>query len=144
MNSEFTVAVHSLVFLNHKRRVMRSEDIAESVCTHPARVRKVLSRLTKAGLLTSREGHRGGGYAFCGNPEEVTLLDVLDALSERVVEPGWTSGDTDMECLIASGMGEIMEGICADLNLACRDRLRAVTIAAIDRKIFDGRRSKEA
>lgn len=145
MNSEFTVAVHSLVFLNHKNRVTRSEDIAQNVCTHPARVRKVLSRLKKAGLVTSREGQRGGGYAFAGDPARVTLLQVLDALDERIISAGWASGDMDMECLIASGMGAIMGGIYDELDRLCRERLSQTTIADIDRQIFgDGVNGRQA
>ena len=44
--------------------------------------------LKKAGLVTSREGQRGGGYAFAEDPARVTLLQVLDALDERIVSAG--------------------------------------------------------
>ena len=54
MNAEFAVAVHSLVFLARRGGTSTSEEIARSVCTHPARVRKVLSRLKKAQLVSSR------------------------------------------------------------------------------------------
>lgn len=136
MSSEFTVAVHSLVFLNHKQRVMRSDDIAENVCTHPARVRKVLSKLKKAGLVTSREGHRCGGYAFECDAGQVTLRMVLEALNERLITSGWASGDMDMECLIASGMSAIMSDIYDELERGCHERLTKITIADIDRRIF--------
>lgn len=144
MNSEFTVAVHSLVYLNHKGRVTRSEDIAQNVCTNPARVRKVLSQLKKAGLVSSREGKREGGYAFQGDPGEVSLLNVLDALGEKVVAPAWLSGDTDMDCLIASGMGDVMAGIFGDLDGLCRERLSQITIQHIDRAIFGTKEEGEA
>lgn len=137
MNSDFVVAVHSLVYLEHKHaRTVHSEEIAANVCTHPVRVRRVLSRLCKAGLITSREGHRAGGYCFEGDAVSITLLKVLDALGQKVVSPGWTSGDTDMDCLIASGMGGIMEGIFDDMDQACRDKLDQVTIGHIVDKIF--------
>ena len=77
MNAEFAVAVHSLVFLTRRGGTSTSEEIARSVCTHPARVRKVLSRLKKAQLVSSREGHQDGGYAAMCAAEAVTLLDVL-------------------------------------------------------------------
>lgn len=137
MNSDFTVAVHSLVYLEHKRQLtVNSEEIAANVCTHPVRVRRVLSRLCKAGLITSREGHKTGGYCFDGDPRRLTLLQVLDALDQKVVPPGWTSGDTDMECLIASGMGEIMRGLFEELDQACREKLARVTVADIVGAIF--------
>lgn len=61
MNSEFTIAVHCLVFLSMKAECMaNSEDLSQSVGTHPARVRKVLSVLRKHGYLTTKEGAHGG------------------------------------------------------------------------------------
>ena len=137
MNSDFTVAVHSLVYLEHKKGCsVNSEEIAANVCTHPVRVRRVLSRLCKAGLITSREGHKGGGYCFDGDPSQIPLLTVLDALGQQVVPQGWTSGDTDMRCLIASGMGEVMRGLFDQLDQACREKLAGITVADIVAAIF--------
>lgn len=95
MNAEFAVAVHSLVFLARRGGTSTSEEIARSVCTHSARVRKVLSRLKKAQLVSSREGHQDGGYAAMRAAEDVTLLDVLNALETRVVPPIRPCADSD-------------------------------------------------
>jgi DNA-binding IscR family transcriptional regulator len=46
MNSEFVIAVHSLVLLAYRPDGMAtSDEIAANVCTHPARVRKVRRRV---------------------------------------------------------------------------------------------------
>ena len=49
MNSEFTIAVHALVFLNHKRESVSSDKLAANICTNPARVRKIMGKLRKRG-----------------------------------------------------------------------------------------------
>ena len=51
MTSEFTIAVHALVFLNHKGTVFSSEGLAANVCTNAARIRKVMAKLKKADLV---------------------------------------------------------------------------------------------
>lgn len=135
MTSEFCVAVHALVYLNHKGGTVRSEALAENICTNPARVRKVMARLGRAGLVETREGAEGG-YLFTKRAEEVNLRQIGDALDTEYVGTSWHSGDRDMKCLVASGMADIMDGILGDLNETCRARLQAVTIAAIDSKIF--------
>lgn len=57
MNSEFTIAVHSLVFLaNLPDHMATSEEIATNVSTHSARIRKVMGFLRKAGYVTTKEG----------------------------------------------------------------------------------------
>ena len=45
MTSEFAIAVHALVYLNHKGETVSSEALAENICTNPARVRKVMAKL---------------------------------------------------------------------------------------------------
>ncbi|WP_320912645.1 Rrf2 family transcriptional regulator, partial [Eisenbergiella porci] len=54
MTSEFGMAVHALTFLNHKGEMVSSEVLAENICTNPARVRKVMAKLKRAGLVTTR------------------------------------------------------------------------------------------
>ncbi|WP_066648768.1 RrF2 family transcriptional regulator [Christensenella timonensis] len=135
MTGEFTIAVHALVYLNHKQEMLSSDELAKNVCTHPARIRKVMSKLKKAGLLTTKEG-AVGGYAFRLDPKGVTLRMVSDALEEPLVAAGWRSGNADMKCLVASGMAAVMDGIYAGLDRACKERLGKITIADIDAMIF--------
>ncbi len=52
MTSEFTIAVHALVYLNHKAQLLSSEALAKNICTNPARVRKIMTKLKKAGFVS--------------------------------------------------------------------------------------------
>lgn len=135
MNGEFVVAVHALVYLNHKKCVLSSEELAKNVCTNPARIRKVMAKLKKAGFVVTKEG-LDGGYRFIGNPSEVSLKRIGEALGTVYVNVGWHSGDQDMECLVASGMAGIMDDICADLDSRCKEQLEHITVDTIDRMIF--------
>ena len=56
MNSDFCVAVHGMVYLNHKNCQLSSEELAENICTNPARVRKVMAKLKKKNLVQTKEG----------------------------------------------------------------------------------------
>ena len=131
------MAVHALVFLNHRQGVVSSEALAENVCTNAARVRKVMAPLKRAGLVETREGNEGG-YRFAADPVGTDLASIAEALDVRFVEARWHSGDADKECLVASGMGGIMDGIFAELDECCRERLKQVTVASIDNRIFGG------
>ena len=135
MDSSFNVAVHALVYLHHKDCLLSSEALAENICTNPARVRKVMAALRRAGLVDSREGNVGG-YRFSGNPDRITLGQVVKALDIRFVDAAWRSGDSDMECLVASGMADVMDGLYAELDELCRERLQNVTVGDVERKIF--------
>lgn len=134
-NSAFCVAVHALVYLNHKGRLLSSEELAENICTNPARVRKVMAGLKKTGWLETRGGN-AGGYRLTAPAADITLDRVAEALDIRFVEAAWRSGDTDMDCLIASGMADRMDEILADLDGLCRRRLAEISVADLDRSLF--------
>ena len=68
MTSEFGIAVHAMVFLHHKGDMVSSEVLAENICTNPARVRKVMAQLKRAGLVETHEG-AVGGYRFAGSAD---------------------------------------------------------------------------
>ena len=141
MTSEFAIAVHALVYLRHKDTVVSSEELAENICTNPARVRKVMAKLKKAGFVKTKEGSEGG-YLFDQDADRVTLDQIAQALEIRFVDTAWKSGDTDMKCLVASGMAGLMDEIFDDLNEQCRKRLKEITISTLDHRIF-GNQNKE-
>lgn len=142
MNSAFCVAVHALVYLNHRDEMLSSDELAHNICTNPARVRKIMASLKKAGLIETKEGHVGG-YRFSCAADALTLDRVAQALDIRFVEANWRSGDSDMECLIASGMSGLLDDILDDLDTRCRERLRQISIADLDQKIFDKQKDPE-
>ena len=108
----------------------------------PARIRKVMAKLKRQGLLTTKEGAEGG-YSFTLDADKVTLRMVNEAIGEPMVAASWHSGRSDMECLIASGMASVMDGIYADLDDVCRQQLEKTTIAGIDRMIFREKKRPE-
>ncbi len=135
MTSEFSVAVHALVFLNHKGTTYSSEGLAENICTNPARIRKVMAKLKKAGLVETKEGI-DGGYHCIEHTDEISLHTIAEALDFTFVSSGWKSGSKEMNCLIASGMGGLMEKVYEDLNNQCMERLKKIAIKNLDQEIF--------
>lgn len=135
MNSDFCVAVHALVYLEHKKSQVSSEELAENICTNSARVRKVLSKLKKAGFVSTREGAEGG-YRLEAEAEKLSLDKVAAALDTSFVEMNWRSGAYDKPCLIATGMADVMDDILLDLNEGCRRRLQKISIAQIVDHLF--------
>lgn len=135
MTGEFATAVHALVYLNHKQQSLSSEELAKNVCTNPARIRKVMAKLKRVGLIDTKEGSVGG-YRFTLDPKEVSLKDICEAMEITVISSNYRTGDPDMDCLVASGMADVMENIYADLNENSLRQLEQITIDTIDQKIF--------
>ena len=135
MNGLFCVAVHALIYLDKRGCMLSSEELAANICTNPARVRKVMAKLKKAGLVTTRTGTEGG-YQITTDPAELTLNVVADALAVRFVEPAWHSGGgVDCGCMVASGMAGMMDHLFDDLDQGCRARLAQVRLIDLERQL---------
>jgi len=80
---------------------------------------QLFSTLRRAGLLESRRGVKGG-YTLARSPEEITVLEVVQALDGRVGEEGKEAG-----------------GIWAEGVDALRDVFERNTIADIARREAD-------
>ena len=128
LNSDFCVAVHGLVYLKHKNDMVP---------------RKVMARLKRAGLVQTKEG-KVGGYSSVEKAGDITLYRIAEALSIRFVDASWRSGDSDMSCLIASGMAEVMNGIYLELNGLCLDKLKQITVGEVEKQLFSRKRKGEA
>lgn len=143
MNGLFCVAAHALVYLDKRGCMLSSEELAANICTNPARVRKVMAKLKKAGLVATKAGNDGGYHLLCA-PNEVTLEQIADALEVRFVEPAWHSGaGVDCGCLVASGMAGVMDGLFDDLDRRCRERLSQLSLADLELQLEQAAARKE-
>lgn len=138
MTAEYMIAVHAMVYLYHKKTIVSSIDLAENICTNPARVRKVMAKLRNAELILAKRG-KGSGYQISEGAGEFTLNEVLQAIDEEVVFLDWKSGSMDKECLISSGMAGIMGKIYGKLNNTCKEVLEGISIKDINDMIFEGK-----
>lgn len=127
MKSDFIVAVHALVYLTHLDTLVSSEELARNICTNPVRVRKIMGRLKKIGLVTTKEGHIGG-YCAAPGAEKTTLLAIADGLDISFVDTKWRSGTDDVNCCISSGMASIFDRLYEEMDKACREKLRNITL----------------
>ena len=82
-SSRFAVSLHILTLLETQDgQPVTSEYVAASVNTNPGVVRRLISMLHRAGLVTSQLG-AGGGALLAKPAAEIRLIDVYHA-----VEPG--------------------------------------------------------
>ena len=85
MNGDYSLAVHALVYLDHRATHLPSQILAENICTNAARVRKVMRLLASAGLIATKEGAEGG-YALARPAAEITLRAVAEATGLEQLE----------------------------------------------------------
>ncbi|TMU87271.1 Rrf2 family transcriptional regulator [Bacillus sp. BHET2] len=106
MNSDFTLAIHSLTYLALQMdRMSTSDAISDSAGVHPVRIRKVLSLLKKQGFIRSKEG-TGGGFIFVRELSEINLWDIYRITSEGSLQPKCTASNE--ECLVGANMKSVL------------------------------------
>jgi Rrf2 family protein len=135
VNSEFTIAVHSLVLLAHlSDHMATSEEIAKNVSTHSARIRKVMGCLRKAGYVKTKEGI-GGGFLLNGDPNQITLAEIFRLTSKGSLKPNWCSGDPNKPCMVSSNMEIVMDQLFGEAERHMETYFEKQTIGGLLEKI---------
>ncbi|MGT2832901.1 Rrf2 family transcriptional regulator [Streptococcus halotolerans] len=80
MDTKFSVALHILVMISESKEVFSSQALATSVGTNASYIRKVISLLKNAGLITSHQGK--SGYQISKSPKRISLLEIYYATQE--------------------------------------------------------------
>src|ERR1041384_7273960 len=82
-NSRFAVSLHILAYLVYRTgAAVPSAEIAGSVDTNPVVIRRLLSALVKARLVTAQKG-AAGGFPPASAPEHFPLLDIYRAAKPK-------------------------------------------------------------
>jgi DNA-binding IscR family transcriptional regulator len=140
-NSRMTIAVHALAWLALAQRrgheVLTSSEVAASVNTNPVIIRRCLGDLRSAGLVCVRHG-AGAGWSLARVPEEITLLEVHDAVGP---EPpfGLHRTEPNLECPVGLGIRPALGQVYGRVEKAMRHELAVVSVADVLRETLEVR-----
>lgn len=93
------------------------------------------------GLVETKEGHVGG-YAAVSGTEKATLLTIADGLGISFVDTKWRSGTEDMDCFISSGMSLVFDRLYEEMDRACREELKHITLESIAQEVVERQRAR--
>ncbi|MEM9372184.1 MAG: Rrf2 family transcriptional regulator [Planctomycetota bacterium] len=133
MTSEFAIALHILGSLTSRGGgPLTSDQMADTYDTHAVVIRRVQSKLNKAGLIRTRRG-AGGGSVLAREPADISLREAYEAVAP---EPRLLPQNPD-SCkeAVPVVMGEYVSEICAEAEQALLARLETITIKQMDRTI---------
>lgn len=130
-SQQFSVAVHILCFLEfNKEGRTTSELLAMSVNANPAAIRRIMRRLTKAGLITSTLG-TNAAIRLAKEAAHITLLDVYRATMEDNPEVFVIHKNTNPTCPVGSKMPYLLEGVYTKVQSTIEKELSGVTIYSL-------------
>lgn len=141
-NSKFAVATHILTALAYLASnpdphhcsgradgLISSDTIALSVNTNPVVVRRLLSQLSKAGIVDSHLGKQGG-VRLARLASEISLLDIYNALGEG---PLFTHNPNtpNPNCPVSLKIKTIIQPVFDTLTDAVQRRLAGISLQHI-------------
>ena len=133
-NSRFAVSVHILAYLVYRQgAAVPSAEIAASVDTNPVVIRRLLSALVKAKLVTAQKG-ANGGFALARQPENITLLALYHAV-EPDPDHGLRRFTPNHKCPVGAKIESILQGAFAKAQAAMEAELARVSLAEVDRQL---------
>ncbi len=134
MNTRFAVAVHILTLLESQGGASAtSEFIASSVGTNPSLIRRLLSPLTRAGLVAAQRG-AGGGVVLNKPADTLTLLDVYLAIDDEAdVLPVHETASP--KCPVGRHIQVALAARIDAAEQAMKGQLAATTIADLTRDV---------
>ncbi|SEG80047.1 Rrf2 family transcriptional regulator [Paenibacillus sp. UNC499MF] len=128
--SRYTVALHILTWLafwSEKDEFFPSDRIANSVGTSPVFLRRILGQLAKAGLVFVQHGGTGAGWKLARRPEEISLLDVYEAVVQTPLFEMHHS-QPNPGCIIGQGIQPALQQVYEDSEETMKRRLAQESI----------------
>lgn len=134
-NSRFAVSLHILAYLVYRAgTAVPSAEIAASVDTNPVVIRRLLSALAKAGLVTSQKG-ASGGFTIASSPGSISLLDVYRAVEPRP-DHGLRRFAPNQACPVGAKIEHILHGIFAQAQAGMEAELGRVSLADMHAQVL--------
>lgn len=128
-SGRFAIATHALALLARADGCCASDELSASINTNPAFLRRILARLSQAGLIEAREG-RSGGYRLARPAKEIRLSEVYAAVEpEGAIAP--SPCEPDARCPIGAGIRRAFDEVAEAANEGLLRGLSQKTVADI-------------
>lgn len=133
-NSRFAVSVHMLAYLAYRQgSAVPSAEIAASVDTNPVVIRRLLSAMVKAGLVSTQKG-AAGGFALASPPATISLLAIHRAVEPKP-EHGMRRFSPNHKCPVGAKIEAILHGVFIKVQAGKELELSRVSLAQIHQQI---------
>jgi len=126
-SSRFAVAVHILTLMAWSDdEPVKSEQVAKSVNTNPVVIRRILCELAHARLVISHTGSAGGSK-LARRPDEITLLDIYEAVESRGVF-SLHRHQPSRRCPVGINIETVLGEVLEEVDSAVKQVLTKITI----------------
>ena len=121
--------LHVLIHIDQCDRGMTSDEIGAMLGTNPVVVRRTMAGLRDRGYVSSEKGH-GGGWRLVRPLEQLTLLDIYEAIGEPAMFAMGLAED-HQQCLVVGAVNNTLTDTLNEARELILRRFEGVTIADI-------------
>jgi Rrf2 family protein len=126
-------AIHILIALDYVGGFLTSQNLAKSLQSNPAFIRRILAQLSRAGLLVS-EKRKGGGSKLARDPAKITIGEIYLALGHNRIFKSFEKkpfAQCPISCCIKNSLDDVYE----DIESAMLERMKKITLKQIIKKM---------
>ena len=137
-SSRFTVALHIFTCVDAFKDEYKvtSDFLASSINTNPVIVRRLLTKLKKAGLIKVARGP--GGIEVTRPLSEISFLDVYEAIeTENKADIFRFHESPNPECPVGRNIHNLLDGKLVAIQTAMKNEMRKYTIADLSSELHE-------
>ncbi len=130
ISTRFSDSIHILAFISiYQGKIpLTSDNIANSVETSPVVVRRIMSQLKKAGLITTVHG--AANPKLAQDPTDISLYDVFLAIEHD--QHLFTVDDkTNPQCIVGGNIQDTLRYYYEQVETAAKAKLARISLADI-------------
>jgi Rrf2 family protein len=126
-------AIHILIALDYVGGFLNSQKLAVSLQTNPGFIRRILSQLSKAGLVVS-EKRKGGGSKLAQDTAKITIGDIYLALGHNRIFKSFEKKPFE-KCRISCCIKSSLDSVYEDIEGAMLKRMKKITLKEVINKM---------
>ena len=133
-----TTAIHILTVLgfadkNQFDTKITSDYLATSIRTNAGLVRRVMSKLSKAGLIVSQKG-KNGGTELAKEMSKINLKEIYEAVEDGEIFKT-SNKDPMKDCPISCQLSNILEGVYDDVEDSVKKHLESISLCDVVNRV---------
>jgi Rrf2 family protein len=118
LDSHFDTTLKIMINLAVKKEEEHnSESLAQSLGTNPAFVRKIMAKLSRAGLIQTKRG-QSGGVSLLKNPKDISLKEIYLVANDRVKNQSLEEKKKKTSCKVSCSAHSILLKLSSRLEMA--------------------------
>lgn len=128
VDTRFSVSIQIMMTLAaHNDELINSELLAKVLKTNPTFVRKLVSNLVAANLITSYRG-KGGGIKIAQQPSKISLKDIYLASNDEKPLMSVHKKPVSKQCLVSCCINDVLKTVVSGIEESTQKYLEGKTL----------------